>query len=313
MIENAHQAVQDALATLLPAKIFLRDGDGWVPADPDTGQVPDRPVFTVPEAQVDERIQRAQLTPRQAQKYRHTLQLLEWADRGLHSADIAQTLGISVTEVQSLRRTAVTTLDTVEAKVRARIQQVNDAQAHHMDRVEARHPHTLGPGAQPSHASIVEPYRAMVIQAVREGGNHRTIHSLLQQHGFSGSPNTVYQYILKLRAEIPEVLRPEALDAPADLNLRQISRDAVYKQILKQAADSRPHDPESRSATTAPADPDRPKARGRTTSPLNDHAWALIFGEERSDADATPTEPVPEQKKTRRPTSSKPSSDPTPS
>ena len=312
MIENAHQAVQDALATLLPAKIFLRDGDGWVPADPDTGQVPDRPVFTVPEAQVDERIQRAQLTPRQAQKYRHTLQLLEWADRGLHSADIAQTLGISVTEVQSLRRTAVTTLDTVEAKVRARIQQVNDAQAHHMDRVEARHPHTLGPGAQPSHASIVEPYRAMVIQAVREGGNHRTIHSLPQQHGFSGSPNTVYQYILKLRAEIPDALRPEALDAPAELQLRQISRDTVYKQILKQAADSRPHDPESRSTATVPTDR-RPKASTRAASPLNDQAWTLIFGKEPSDAAATLAEPAPEQKKTQPPTSLKPSSDPTPS
>ena len=56
LIENAHQAVQDALMALLPAPIFLREGDGWVPADPGTGRLPDRPVFTVPEDQVEAKI-----------------------------------------------------------------------------------------------------------------------------------------------------------------------------------------------------------------------------------------------------------------
>ena len=224
-----------------------------------------------------------------------TLQLLELADRGLHSADIAQTLGIPISEVQSLRRTAVTTLGTVEAKVRSRIPQVHDAQNHRVERIEARDPQTLRPRARPSHESIVEPYREMVIQALQDGGNHRTIHPLLQQQGFQGSTNTVYQYILKLRAEIPDALRPEALDAPAELQLRQISRDTVYKQILKQAADSRPQDPESRSTATVSTDR-RPKASTRAASPLNDPAWTLIFGKEPSDAAATLAEPAPEQK-----------------
>ena len=75
-IQNAHQAIQDALMTLLPATIFLRNGDGWAPADPGRGRLPGRPVFTVPEDQVEARIRLAPLTPKKAQKYRHTLKLL---------------------------------------------------------------------------------------------------------------------------------------------------------------------------------------------------------------------------------------------
>ena len=122
LIENAHQAVQDALMALLPARIFLRQGDGWIPADPGTGRLADRPLFTVPEDQVEGRSLPAQLTLRQAQRYRHTLKLLEWADQGLRSAEIAQSLGIPLKEVQQLRRAAVKTLDTVEAKIHTRIQ-----------------------------------------------------------------------------------------------------------------------------------------------------------------------------------------------
>ncbi len=116
LIENAHQAVEDALMTILPATIFLRNGDGWVLADPGTGRLPDRPVFTVPEDQVEDRIRLARLTPKQAQKYRHTLKVLELGDQGLRSAEMVQTLGIPLKEVQQLRRTAVNTLDAVEAK-----------------------------------------------------------------------------------------------------------------------------------------------------------------------------------------------------
>ena len=79
-------------------------------------------VFTVPEDQVEARIRLGQLTPKKAQKaqkYRHTLKLLELAGHGLHSAEIAQTLGIPLKEVQQLRRSAMNTLDTVEAKIHA--------------------------------------------------------------------------------------------------------------------------------------------------------------------------------------------------
>ncbi len=52
-IHNAQQAVDEALATILPATIVLRSGDGWVPADPSGRQLPGRPVLTVPDEQID--------------------------------------------------------------------------------------------------------------------------------------------------------------------------------------------------------------------------------------------------------------------
>ena len=311
LIENAHQAVQDALMALLPATIFLREGDGWVPADPGTGRLPDRPVFTVPEDQVEARILLAQLTSKQAQKYRHTLKLLEGADQGLRSAEIAQSLGIPLKEVQQLRRGAVNTLNTVEAKIRARIQQANDTRNSQADRRQDRYPTILRPQERPSHESIVEPYRDTVISALRQGENHRTLYPLLQQQGFEGSANAVYQYILKLRQEIPEALRPVPLESPADLHLQQISRDTVYKHVLKHAADSRPKEAEFEPNTASPSDVP-PKARPSAPSPFSDRVRTLIFGEENSAEDATPSAKPQEQKKNQPPSFLKPSSDHTP-
>ncbi len=248
LIENAHQAVADALMTILPATIFLRKGDGWVPADPGTGRLPGRPVFTVPEDQVDDRIQLARLTPKQAQKYRHT-------------------------------------------QIHVRIPQAHDTQNQRANRGPDSPPQTLRPRARPSQDSIVAPYRDIVIRALQHGGTHRTIHPLLQQQGFAGSVNAVYQYILKLHQEIPETLRPPTPepppDPPAALQLQQISRDTVYKQVLKQAADSRPNtaEPQPDAAST----PDSaPQTRRGASSPFSDKARTLIFGETPA-ADATPS------------------------
>lgn len=305
LIKNAQQAVDDALATLLPATIFLRAGDGWVPADPGAGQDPGRPVFTAPDAQLDERIRLARLTLKQAQKYRRTLKILELADRGLRSAEIAQTLGIPLKEVQQLRRVAVNTLDTVEERIHAGIQQANDTQKQRADRAQARHPHTLRPRARPSHDSIVDPYRDTVIRELQHGGTHRTIHPLLQQQGFTGSANAVYQYILKLRQEIPEALRPEVIAPPAALGLDQVARHTVYQQVLKQAAESRPKPEEAAESlpdTASPSDAGAPTTRPKARSPFSDHARTLIFGET-SPETPTPSlqnssDPDPEQKKT---------------
>lgn len=300
LIENAQQAVKDALMTTLPATIFLRDGNGWVPAVPGAGRMLGRPVFTVPADQVEERVRLAQLTPAKAQKYRHTLKLLELADRGLHSAEIAQTLEIPLREVQHLRRTAVNTLDTVEAKIHTRIQQANDTQSQREAHVRERHPKTLRPQARPAHDSIVEPYRDTVIRELTQGGNHRTIHPVLQAQGFEGSPNAVYQYILKLRHEIPEVIRPEALEPPADLTLKQIARDTIYKQVLQHAAESRPNKAEPKPS------PASPKTRPGAPSPLSDQAHVLIFGEP-STEDQTPSTTPDKGKKTNAPHSLRPS------
>ena len=276
LIENAHQAVQDALMTRMPATIFLRNGAGWLPADP--ASRPDRAEFRVPDDQVEDRIRLAPLTPRQAQKYRHTLKILELGTQGLRSAEIAQTLGLSLKDLRSLRRSAVDTVAIVEEKIHAHIQQANDAQSQRTAQAEARHPETLRPRARPSQNSIVEPYRDIVIRAGQRGGNHRTIHPLLQQQGFAGSANTVYQYILKLRQEIPEALHPVAVTPPADLQLQQIARDTVYKAVLKRAADTRPT--EAKSEPEAAAQPAETSGKPRPRSPFSAHARALMFGED---------------------------------
>ena len=54
-------------------------------ADPGTGRLADRPLLTAPDDQIAARIRLAPRTPRQAQRHRHTLKLLEWADQGLRS------------------------------------------------------------------------------------------------------------------------------------------------------------------------------------------------------------------------------------
>ena len=55
--------------------------------------------------------------------------------------------------------------------------------------------------------------------------------------------------------EIPEALRPVPLESPADLQLQQISRDTVYKHVLKHAADSRPKAGEAAPHTAVPWPP----------------------------------------------------------
>ncbi len=293
LIENAHQAVDDALMALVPATIFLREGSGWIPAtDPGPGRWPDHSRFTVPDDQVEDRIRLAQLTPKFAQKYRHTLRLLELADRGLRSADMAQMLGISLKEMQAVRRSAVDTLATVEAKIHAHIQQANATRNHRADRQEERHPDILRPRARPAQDSIVEPYRHTVIRELQRGGNHRTIHPLLQQQGFTGSANAVYQYILKLRREIPEALRPVARDLPPELGLQQIARDTVYKAVLKRAADTRPPE-EAKYPPEAASHPEETAPRSRPKSPFSDHARTLMFGKGSTPESTTPESTTP--------------------
>ncbi|MBT9141556.1 MAG: hypothetical protein DDT30_02156 [Dehalococcoidia bacterium] len=63
-----------------------------------------KPYFYVPDEQVEEYIKIAELTPAKAKKYRNTVKLLELADKGLRTADIAKELDISMKEVQALRK-----------------------------------------------------------------------------------------------------------------------------------------------------------------------------------------------------------------
>ncbi len=106
--------------------------------------------------------------------------MLQWADQGLRSSEIAQALGILLTEVQPLRL-AVNTLDTVEAKIRARIQQANNLRNQPCRPLTGPvfdNPLVAGAAVPPIHCRAL---RDTVIGALRQGENPRTTYPLLQQ------------------------------------------------------------------------------------------------------------------------------------
>ena len=194
------------------------------------------------------------------------------ADKGVKTADIANTLNIPLKDVRLLRRTAVSTLDYVEEKMKSRVNAANESIIRHEDMLLQRKIKTLKLKAHPSHDSIVEPYKETVIAELRKGGSHRTIHQILQAQGFNGSRNAIYQYILKLRKEAPEEIRKDAIENPPELKLEHISRDTVYKHVLKKASESRPKKAEEKQGTASQ------KKLSEINSPLSDKAKELIYG-----------------------------------
>jgi hypothetical protein len=276
LIKNAQDAVKEALMTSIPPTIFIREGDGWVQGSQCESTIPARTYFFVPEEKVEEQIRLAGLTESKAKKYRNTLKILELADKGVKTADIAATLNLPLKDVRQLRRTAVKTLEQVDNKLKTRINAANESIARYEDMLLNRNIKTLKPNARPSNQSIVEPYRETVIAEIKKGGNHRTIHPILQAQGFEGSSNAIYQYILKLRKEAPEEIKKDTVENIPEIKLENVSRDTVYQQILQKAAESRPKKDEKKKETTKQKDlPD-------INSPLSDKAKDLIYGVDHS-------------------------------
>jgi len=80
---------------------------------------------------------------------------------------------------------------------------------------------------------------------VGEGGNHRTILPAIQALGYAGSANAIYQYILKKRNEetpgtgIGEAIHEGAPPRPAKVSIQRVTKTAVYKFVLREAAAKR--------------------------------------------------------------------------
>lgn len=292
LVKNAQEAVKEALMTTIPATIFIREGDGWVQVTPGDDTPIEKMYFYVPETIVEERIRAAKLTPAKAKRYRNTLKILELADKGVKTADIAQTMDLPIKDVRSLRRTAVNTISFVEDKINSNINFENEAIERHTEELFGRDVKTIGPKAHPASESIVEPYREIVIDQLKVGGNHRTIYPIIQGQGYSGSCNAVYQYILKLRKEIPDEVKRELTEKPPDLTLDHVSRNEIYKGILKEAADSRQKPPEKNQDTN----PQKKKTIADINSPLSTKARTLIFGDYGSDKGSTDETPTKEKK-----------------
>jgi hypothetical protein len=197
LIQNAQQAVKDALSEILPAKMYIREGDGWATTEPG-GEEKEAPSFYVSDHVVEERIKAAGLTPAKAQKYRDTLKMLELDSKGMRTASIAQAMNMSIKDVRALRATAVTTLQRVDDKIASK------SGAQDTEWIKT----VSGEQARPSMKSIVEPYREAVVELWNSGKSHRDIYPVIQSLGYTGSSNAIYQFILKLRTEAPDEIRP---------------------------------------------------------------------------------------------------------
>jgi hypothetical protein len=178
LITNAQAAVKEALMSVIPARIFVREGDGWVFVEgkEDNGTSLNNGYFYVPDEIVSKRVKLAKLTKKQEERYRNTLKILELAGRGIRTADIANNLGINMMDVQRYRRVAVETLKSVDERIEKNISTKSSSQQERFEEIATRDIKTIGPKAHPSKESIVEPFRETVIALLKEGGNKRTIY-----------------------------------------------------------------------------------------------------------------------------------------
>jgi hypothetical protein len=243
LIKNAQAAVKEALMSVIPARIFVREGNGWMRADGDgqgdDGSALNDDYFYVPDETVNKRVRLAKLTEKQEAKYRSTLKILELAGKGMRTADIAKSLGMNMMDVQRYRRVAVETLKSVDKKIEKNIAMMNSSQQQHFEKIATRNIKTIGPKAHPSSGSIVEPFRETVTAMLKEGHSHRTIYPVLKEMGFDGCSNAIYQYIVKVRKENLEEARPNEHEKPQDLNLESVTHGTVYRSILKEASKDR--------------------------------------------------------------------------
>ena len=333
LVQNIHAAIEDALMAEMPVNIFLREGDGWVDISQETD---DNAVLTVPDEDLDNRIQLAGLSAKKAEKYRNTLKMLELSDKGLRTVDIAKALGITVEEVRVLRRSAASTIQEVQDKIGRRIEKYPEN-----SKGQGRPPadgvrKTFGPNPGPASKSIVEPYRDTVVEMWNSGKSHHQIHPAIVEEGFPGNKATVYQYICKLENEDPCALtrkmkqkkpgtpwadsfdKQEAQNLP-ELTLEKVARNSVYKSILKEGKSAREsdgmpgHEAEPESAAGSPKGDDvganaksipsaKPAIKSNKPamakySPLGPEILDLMYGK---DEEQPVCEPEPEHKEGER-------------
>jgi len=254
LIQNIHKAIDEALMAEIPANIFLKEGEGWIDLAQGSGA---GTILTVPQEDIEKRIQLAGLTETKAEKYRNTLKMLEMSDKGLRTADIAKALEIPQKAVTELRRSAATIIKEVQDKITRRIEKYPEN-----SKGQGRPPadgdrKTLGPNPRSARESIVEPYRDIVVEMWNAGYSHHKIHPAIVAEGFSGCKAAIYQYIWKLEYEDPCVLtrkikqkkpgtpwvdsfdKLEAQNLP-DLTLENVPRNSVYKSILNECKSARP-------------------------------------------------------------------------
>jgi len=290
LVTNAHSAVKEALSRGLAHNIYIKGGDGWVEL-PSSGPLPSPAdgeetalVTTLLEEDIALRVQLASLTERQEKKYRKTIELLCLQDKGFNSKEICNRLGVANTERIRLLVEAADVINGVEEKIDNHF--VNYGKSKTLQRA-------TGKNAKSSSESIVEPYGDIVMKMLKEGGNHRTIHPVIQEKGYTGSANTIYQYILKKRNEeapnmdsdVPDAVGTEdSIPRPPKVSMQRVTKTAVYKFVLHEAAIKRgTKTNEDTIATDENVDKPEPinGAQEKASSFLSDSVAKIIFGTEK--------------------------------
>ena len=219
--------------------------------------------------------------------------------------------------VRALRRRAVEILQFVSDRITARAETIRNLPSPEVESPGKRAEKTVGgERVNPTGESIVGPYLETVVAMWKAGGNHRTIHRKLVEMGFEGSANAIYQYILKLKKESPDIMeREKQAKRPGwadgfDLNkaesfpnvtLESVQRDEVYAEVLKQARDTRPEDKRSEKASLEGSGAKAKTLKGSRSasakrSPLPPYILDLMYGPEEAGADDEPIQ----EKKSRR-------------
>lgn len=267
LMQNVHQAIKDILSTEMPYDIIIRSGDGWTrmvnsseeDITPDTTGNTEKTDISASDANAESlvvvfptneeagdieiRSRLAGLNASQADKYKKTRSIIEMAESGLRTGEIAKSLSISNLDVISFRRDAPETLNKVEDKIDEYYKMQADKQWEY-------HQKTIAKNARPSSESIVSPFKDVVVNLFLEGYNHRSIHPIIKEQGFSGSKNAIYQFIIKYCHEnnisyghnsrvIPLDNRNEditLIPRPPKISIERICRKTVYEYILKAAS-----------------------------------------------------------------------------
>ena len=243
LVTNAHDAVKEAISKGLDYNIYVKEGEGWVKL-PAEGVLPEPAeagetisVTTLADDDITQRVHLASLSAKQEEKYRTVIELLRLHDQGLSSKEIDKRLGITRAVRVKLFSEAADVICGVEEKI--------DEYYANLGQRKCRQK-TIGKNAKHSNNSIVEPYSEVVMTMVNEGHNHRTIHPVIKEMGFTGSSNAIYQYILKKRLEAspertstpdnntppPNGIAPR----PQRVSIQRTTKTAVYKFVLHEAS-----------------------------------------------------------------------------
>jgi hypothetical protein len=190
-------------------------------------------ITTLSDDDIAMRVHMASLSARQEKKYRKVIELLRLYDQGLSSKEIEIRLTITRADRIRLLSEAADVINDVEEKI--------DVYCAISGGSKPRQK-TIGKRSKPSSESIVEPYGDIVMKMVNEGGTHRNIHPAIQELGYTGSANSIYQYILKKRNEEGSAADGEpastgsSMSRPPKVSIQRVTKTAVYKFVLHEAA-----------------------------------------------------------------------------